>query len=593
MSVHSGQPPAHWTALGACLSRDLRILAPARRAAYLEEWSDISSAEESLDDRLVVGILGGTGVGKSTLINALAGKEISATGERRPTTDRVIAYRHERTPLPEDMPRGDLAEPEMVHSTASLERVLVLDFPDFDSVEQVHHEVLARYLPHIDVLLVLVDDMKYADLRLFELLRGISQSSGNLHVLLNKVDRLEMRYPGRSREVAREILDDLDDKLGTHADIHLEPDRLLVISARNAFLERAGPSGEDLEDVGAVGDFPRVVQLLEGYREEKRRRAAKELNLEARKAALLESLRQRALDPRLLERAERAQSVLTQRKALLEGILEGVPTGIFTVGERRLLVAASLRRGAASFGFPVDFFVTLLRELRPVRFSGKEAPGEFSTGRIRRHYRAYLEGLRNAERALEMEIGDFVPAAAGDSGSPRTDSSRGAGAADPSSLLSRAENDLQRGIGAAESALAARSRLWNHALPALVVVLFLWSMLYPAVRTVLERVRGDEDVFWSDVPGELLSGLISALSPATLVVFFLAVVLAYVITSVAAWVRQVQRIEQAVTLEEISVRKGIRKHGEAVLGSLTERVSGWMAERRELEELLGEKPGAA
>ena len=33
---------------------------------------------------LTMGLIGGTGVGKSTLMNALAGKEIAAAGDRRP-----------------------------------------------------------------------------------------------------------------------------------------------------------------------------------------------------------------------------------------------------------------------------------------------------------------------------------------------------------------------------------------------------------------------------------------------------------------------------------------------------------------------------
>ena len=43
---------------------------------------------------LVVGLLGGTGVGKSTLMNALAGAPIAATSHRRPHTEQVLIYHH-------------------------------------------------------------------------------------------------------------------------------------------------------------------------------------------------------------------------------------------------------------------------------------------------------------------------------------------------------------------------------------------------------------------------------------------------------------------------------------------------------------------
>ena len=44
----------------------------------LERWQEIAAAERALDDRLLIGLVGGTGVGKSTLINALAAAEISS-----------------------------------------------------------------------------------------------------------------------------------------------------------------------------------------------------------------------------------------------------------------------------------------------------------------------------------------------------------------------------------------------------------------------------------------------------------------------------------------------------------------------------------
>jgi len=59
----------------------------------------------------VVGLVGGTGVGKSTLINALAGGrnlERAATAGRRLTAS--VVYRHKLTQLPGEFPRGDLSE---------------------------------------------------------------------------------------------------------------------------------------------------------------------------------------------------------------------------------------------------------------------------------------------------------------------------------------------------------------------------------------------------------------------------------------------------------------------------------------------------
>ena len=89
-----------WQRLGETLARKLVVIDSATRAELLDAWKDINEAERNLDDRLVLALVGGTGVGKSTLINALARERISTSGDRRPTTDRVIVYRHETTTLP-------------------------------------------------------------------------------------------------------------------------------------------------------------------------------------------------------------------------------------------------------------------------------------------------------------------------------------------------------------------------------------------------------------------------------------------------------------------------------------------------------------
>ena len=52
---------------------------------------DLFTSEER---PLVVGLFGGTGVGKSSLLNRLAGAEIARTGVVRPTSMEITAYLH-------------------------------------------------------------------------------------------------------------------------------------------------------------------------------------------------------------------------------------------------------------------------------------------------------------------------------------------------------------------------------------------------------------------------------------------------------------------------------------------------------------------
>ena len=68
------------------------------RDSFVQKTQVILQKALQPGEALYIGILGGTGVGKSTLINALARKEISERSDKRPFTDRAVIYRHKDTP---------------------------------------------------------------------------------------------------------------------------------------------------------------------------------------------------------------------------------------------------------------------------------------------------------------------------------------------------------------------------------------------------------------------------------------------------------------------------------------------------------------
>ncbi|MHB8902317.1 MAG: hypothetical protein ACYC6Y_26455, partial [Thermoguttaceae bacterium] len=58
-----------------------------------------ATARVRLEAPLVVATLGGTGTGKSALVNALVGRELVASGRKRPTTERpTLVCRPDLTP---------------------------------------------------------------------------------------------------------------------------------------------------------------------------------------------------------------------------------------------------------------------------------------------------------------------------------------------------------------------------------------------------------------------------------------------------------------------------------------------------------------
>ncbi|MBN2057143.1 50S ribosome-binding GTPase [bacterium] len=158
-------------------------------ARSVEALQRLANTIEAYRAALLVGLVGGTGVGKSSIINLLAGSEISAASVRRPHTGSIIVYKHDATPLPRDLAGSGLPLRCLDHQVESLRHIQLMDIPDFDSYEALHRATVDAVLHHLDLILWVVDPEKYGDRLLHELITGEVNYRHTFVFIINKIDR--------------------------------------------------------------------------------------------------------------------------------------------------------------------------------------------------------------------------------------------------------------------------------------------------------------------------------------------------------------------------------------------------------------------
>ena len=224
--------------IGACLRRlDEAIAAAALLGVSTEEAKavalEVAGRLGFPAETYVLALVGGTGVGKSSLLNALAGSPVSNASARRPTTAQPLAWvpRSSRPDLggllgwlgiPDDEVRD--------HEQDALGNVAILDLPDLDSVELEHRERVEAILPRVDAVVWVTDPEKYHDAILHDdfLAKWLPRLDRQV-VVLNKTDRLTADDAAKIR---RDLERDMALKAGRGARGSLV--RVLPTSARGS-----------------------------------------------------------------------------------------------------------------------------------------------------------------------------------------------------------------------------------------------------------------------------------------------------------------------------------------------------------------------
>jgi GTP-binding protein EngB required for normal cell division len=163
----------------------------------------------------VVALAGGTGSGKSTLFNALAGANFSPAGVTRPTTkhshacvwgmegaapllDWLGVQRRHRYARASALDEGE----------ALLTGMLLLDLPDHDSVVTGSAALVDRLVKLADMLVWVLDPLKYADASVHRrYLVPLAGHAAVTTVVLNQVDTLSPDQAADCESDLRRLLD--------------------------------------------------------------------------------------------------------------------------------------------------------------------------------------------------------------------------------------------------------------------------------------------------------------------------------------------------------------------------------------------------
>jgi hypothetical protein len=223
------EPDSPWEPMNRCRALIRRLLAR------------VETLRIRLEAPLVVATFGGSGTGKSMLVNALVGRECTKTGRERPTTRRPVLIAHPEIDLEAlGLPLDDF---EFVRVDSPMVRdIVMIDCPDPDTTEAETPESnlrrLHQLLPYCDVLIYTSTQQKYRSARVGE---ELGQAATGCRLI----------FVQTHADADDDIRDDWRKYLSEHYEV---PETFFVDSVRAL--------NEQLAQQRPTGEFARLQDLL-------------------------------------------------------------------------------------------------------------------------------------------------------------------------------------------------------------------------------------------------------------------------------------------------------------------------------------------
>jgi hypothetical protein len=287
-----------------------------------------SLASESI---YLVGLIGGKDVGKSSLVNALVGREISEPTSYGAGTETAIAYVHRSAAaaLEQMLVREVAGQFRIVtHDQPTLAAQVLLDLPDIDSRYAAHLQLTRRMLRHMLYPIWIQSIEKYADQQPQKLLSAVAEGNDptNFRFCLNKVDQLAAR---EGTAAVEQLKQDYAGRIKRTLNLPREP-QIFAISATQP----------------QIGDLAALRQLLSSQKPASAVRDARELALRRQDRSLLAWVEAQNLPERaaMLQRVHRDAEELTGERIAAPVLEKALPRLMRDPGHRLGMLEPALHK---------------------------------------------------------------------------------------------------------------------------------------------------------------------------------------------------------------------------------------------------------
>jgi len=174
------------------------------RGRLLRLVQDYARSIDRPEAALVLAVVGATGAGKSTLVNALAGESVAQEGVDRPTSRAAVVYAPEDAVLEGFDPRAGKVVRYQPKASAPASGQVFIDTPDTNSVQPEHRELARSLLERADVAVAVMHRGSVAEAAQMDFLREFARRR-RLIFVVNFADQLGAAARDELKAQAREL----------------------------------------------------------------------------------------------------------------------------------------------------------------------------------------------------------------------------------------------------------------------------------------------------------------------------------------------------------------------------------------------------